>query len=285
MLVFRHGGAMTISYPGAFSPLGWPLDRFELDDRLRDRLFPFTSAIRKTRYPIASLRYWWLGTAIAKERQLRSGELQVVDAGCHDGIFRGYAGPIDGTRWIGLDRNLDHTQGDLVDYDTLIRCDFESVLPLEDESADVVVCSHVLEHLQHPQLLIAETTRILKGNGIALIAVPTLPKPLARVAEWKWAREFSRETREKGAHINAFWPSRLVALARSSGLELEIASGIYFVRIDGCPLENLPIWIRVNQCWAGLFPSLAGEFCAQLRKPARDETRKPDRRAPSGGPG
>lgn len=258
---------MNTRCPGAFSPLSWPLGRFELNDRLRERLFPRSGAIRKTRYPIASLRYWWLGNAIGREVQSRSAELLVVDAGCNDGILRGFVYPLEGTRWIGLDRNLDWPQGDLDKYDELKRCDLEAVLPLKSASADVVVCSHVLEHLLQPQTLIDELARVLKGKGIALIIVPILPKLMARVAEWHYAREFRAGKRKMGAHMHTFWPSRVVDLARHAGLELEIASGTYLLRIDGCLLENLRIWIRVNQCWAALFPSLGGELCMQFRKP------------------
>jgi len=258
---------MNIKYPGAFSPLNWPLDQFVLEDRFRGHLFRFPDHIRKTRYPIASLRYWWLGNAIRKELQARSDELKVVDAGCHAGVLRGYVHPMKGTRWTGLDHNLDWPQGDLDKYDALICCDFESELPLEDSWADVIVCSHVLEHLPKPQILVGEIVRVLKKKGIALIIVPILPKPLALIAEWNYAREFRAGTRKKGSHTHAFWPSRVINLAQPHGLDVEIACGTYFLRIDGCRLENLPSWIRANQYLAGMFPSLGGEFCMQLRKP------------------
>lgn len=40
---------------------------------------------------------------------------------------------------------------------------------------DVVICSHVLEHVDEDALAIAEIYRILKPNGIALIQVPMWP--------------------------------------------------------------------------------------------------------------
>jgi hypothetical protein len=33
-------------------------------------------------------------------------------------------------------------------------------------------------------------------------------------------------------------------------------------------LEDHRFWIRINQIWGALFPSLAQELCVQLRKPA-----------------
>lgn len=212
------------------------------------------------------MRYWWLGNAIEREVGRRAGELQVVDAGCHAGILRGYVGSMKGTRWIGLDHSLDWPRAHLDTYEGLVCCDFEHPLPLKDASSDVVVSSHVLEHLPRPQILTGEMVRVLRPDGIALIIVPILPKPLALVAERKYAREFRTGTRQKGHHVHMFWPRRLVGLARRAGLELEMASGIYLLRMDGSRLENWPAWIRVNQWWAGLCPSLGGEFCIQLRK-------------------
>jgi len=45
-------------------------------------------------------------------------------------------------------------------------------MPLPDESADVVVCSEVLEHLPSPGMAIREFSRIMKPQGFLLITVP-----------------------------------------------------------------------------------------------------------------
>ncbi|MFP5223868.1 MAG: methyltransferase domain-containing protein [Acidobacteriota bacterium] len=45
-------------------------------------------------------------------------------------------------------------------------------LPLQDASADVVLCSEVLEHVARPDLVIMEIGRILKPGGTALLTAP-----------------------------------------------------------------------------------------------------------------
>jgi len=52
----------------------------------------------------------------------------------------------------------------------------ENKLPLEDNSINVIYCSHVLEHLHNEniQFLLDEFYRILKPNGVVRILVPDL---------------------------------------------------------------------------------------------------------------
>lgn len=45
-------------------------------------------------------------------------------------------------------------------------------LPIRDFSADVVLCSQILEHLDQPNALLKETNRILRHNGVAYIDFP-----------------------------------------------------------------------------------------------------------------
>lgn len=45
-------------------------------------------------------------------------------------------------------------------------------LPYESNSFDVVLCTDVLEHLEHPQLIAAELVRICRPNGLVCIVVP-----------------------------------------------------------------------------------------------------------------
>ena len=62
-----------------------------------------------------------------------------------------------------------------VDYspssDLVLSADLRE-LPFPDASFDMVLCSHVLEHVRDSQKCIAEISRVLKRNGRALIQVP-----------------------------------------------------------------------------------------------------------------
>lgn len=45
-------------------------------------------------------------------------------------------------------------------------------LPIRSDSADKIVCSHVLEHLDNPREALSEINRVLAPNGIACISFP-----------------------------------------------------------------------------------------------------------------
>ena len=51
-------------------------------------------------------------------------------------------------------------------------------LPFPDETFDICVCSHVLEHVANPHEMVKEINRILKVNGIALIEFPNRLYPI-----------------------------------------------------------------------------------------------------------
>jgi SAM-dependent methyltransferase len=50
-----------------------------------------------------------------------------------------------------------------------------SPLPYENQSFDVVVASHIIEHLDHPEHVLSEFDRILRPKGILIIGVPMHP--------------------------------------------------------------------------------------------------------------
>lgn len=48
----------------------------------------------------------------------------------------------------------------------------EGPLPLPDEGYDLVICSHVLEHVPDDRLLLNEIRRLLRPDGLALLIIP-----------------------------------------------------------------------------------------------------------------
>lgn len=68
-----------------------------------------------------------------------------------------------GLRYLGIDRyddDADAQQQDLTD------------LPYGDNSYDLLICNHVLEHIPDDRKAISEIHRVLRPNGHALIMVP-----------------------------------------------------------------------------------------------------------------
>ncbi len=53
------------------------------------------------------------------------------------------------------------------------------VVPVEDASADTVLCTQVLEHITEHEKAASELSRILMPGGHAVITVPTPPEPFS----------------------------------------------------------------------------------------------------------
>lgn len=67
--------------------------------------------------------------------------------------------------------NLDYTTGDLESPIADVHFDVQAI-PFPDESYDVVICNHVLEHVDDDAKAMSEMYRILKPGGFAILQVP-----------------------------------------------------------------------------------------------------------------
>ena len=251
-----------------FRFLSEPLSSIDQNEETHRPDFEFARELQTRRYPVRALRYWWLNCVIHEEAKRLGRAPVIADVGCDTGIIKRFILPVKDARWVGLDLITDRKGIELARYDELHRCDFDKALPLPDEAFDIVICSHVLEHLPRPEFTLGELQRILKRGGMLLLGVPTAPKFIARVRERQFATQLKSGTRIAGQHIHVFWPKRLRKMAEDAGFDVEFATGTSLLRKKGSRLEDYALWIRLNQIGAALFPSLGRELCMQLRKPS-----------------
>jgi SAM-dependent methyltransferase len=61
--------------------------------------------------------------------------------------------------------------GDLSSRAAMVHFDLRQ-LPISDRAVDLVICSHVLEHIPEDFLAMREIARVLSATGVALIVVP-----------------------------------------------------------------------------------------------------------------
>ncbi len=67
--------------------------------------------------------------------------------------------------------NLDYTTADLESPIADVHFDVQKI-PFADESYDVLICNHVLEHVTSDHKAMSEIYRVLKPNGFAILQVP-----------------------------------------------------------------------------------------------------------------
>jgi SAM-dependent methyltransferase len=244
-----------------------PLASIDQNEEIRKPDFPFSGEITTRRYPVRALRYWWMHCVIQEELKQLDHPPVIADIGCDRGIIKRFIPPIKDAVWLGLDIDTNREGIALANYDELHRCDFDDRLTLPDASVDIAICSHVLEHLPRPEFTMGEIARILRPGGMLLLGVPTAPKFIAHFREGRFAKELKADKRKLGQHIHVFWGNRLRRLTRKVGLEVEFSTGTALIRKKGSRLEGYASWIRLNQIFAALFPSLGQELCLQVRKP------------------
>ncbi len=67
--------------------------------------------------------------------------------------------------------NLDYTTADLVSPLADVKTDIRNMV-FDDNKFDVVICNHVLEHIDKEQQALKEILRVLKPGGWAILQVP-----------------------------------------------------------------------------------------------------------------
>ncbi len=221
----------------------------------------------KSKYPTRALRYWWV------ERKLReitsqnplNQTIKIIDMGCNKGNIKHFVGELPNVEWIGLDWKVNKSQLKEAGYTQSVECDFCQKIPIAENSADVLIFLHVIEHLPNPEFTMQEIARILRPNGLLLAGSPIAPSFVAYFRHKQLRYKLKQDPKRIGRHINSLccpWWKRLL---KANHFECEIFSGVFFMRHSGNPLENHKWWIRLNLLWGALFPAIGGELYIAAR--------------------
>jgi len=68
-------------------------------------------------------------------------------------------------------KNLDYTTADLYSPIVDVKADILD-LPFEDNSFDIILCNHVLEHIENDHKAMTELYRVLKPKGMGIFQIP-----------------------------------------------------------------------------------------------------------------
>lgn len=225
-----------------------------------------------THYPIKMLRYWFVYHLIREQAARLGRPLRICEIGVDRGqmpCFVRDAGFTDIAAWDAVDYRL-RPELAAAGYTRQIEADVDRSDFQLEQTYDVIIVLHLLEHLFEPEGLVNKLVPALRDDGLLLGGFPVTPHLLQ---PW-WQRRLRQRIQRSHAnfgHVSVFSEHRVRTMAGSAGLAPEFISGAFMMRKTGAAVENYPAWARLNLVWGALFPSLGGELYWSLRKPAKPD--------------
>ncbi|HYI73713.1 MAG TPA: methyltransferase domain-containing protein [Gaiellaceae bacterium] len=146
---------------------------------------------------------------------------RVLDLGCRSGALTRHF--LDGNSVVGLDVDaaaLEKAQALGIEP---VEANVEDPLPFEDASFDAVVAGELLEHLQFPDALVAETRRVLRPGGVLVGSVPNAFRVQSRL---RFLR--GQPPEDDPTHLRMFSPSAMRRLLSAfDDVRLDFVGGRY----------------------------------------------------------
>ena len=133
---------------------------------------------------------------------------------------------------IVVNRAIDYTATEFKPGSLLGQMDITNI-QLPDNLLDVILCVHVLEHIEDDAKAMAELYRVLAPGGWALLQVPlsrileeTLEDPAARTPEQRYAAYGQRD------HVRIYAERDYVKRLRTAGFQIEFYNAVTWLGPD-----------------------------------------------------
>ena len=146
---------------------------------------------------------------------------RVLDLGCRSGALTRHI--LEGNELVGLDVDA----AALAKASDLgiepVQANVEEPLPFEDASFDAVVAGELFEHLQFPDILVAEIARVLRPGGVLVGSVPNAFRLQGRLRFL-----LGRPPEDDPTHLQMFSPAAMRDLLGGfENVRLEFVGGRY----------------------------------------------------------
>ena len=146
---------------------------------------------------------------------------RVLDLGCRSGALTKHF--LDGNSVVGLDVDAAALEKASSRGIEPVQANVEERLPFDDASFDAVVAGELLEHLQFPDALVAEISRVLRHEGVLVGSVPNAFRLQNRL---RFLR--GRAPEDDPTHLRMFSPRELHGLlAGFDDVEVSFVGGRY----------------------------------------------------------
>ncbi|OFY06318.1 MAG: hypothetical protein A2W93_10785 [Bacteroidetes bacterium GWF2_43_63] len=97
-------------------------------------------------------------------KDFKSDQIKVLDIAPDDNL----------RKWLKNKPQISYRSLDLFRKDVDDNCDITNMNIYNDKSYDIIICSHVLEHVEDDKKALCEIHRVLSDKGFAIIMAPVL---------------------------------------------------------------------------------------------------------------
>ena len=176
----------------------------------------------------------------------------ILDIGCGDGGLT-YCLARAGVHMVGIDNEalgIDFAKNNIASTGEMLECEFvvgsAYELPFPDDHFDHVVSCEVIEHVNHPEKMIAEARRVLRPGGLFVLTTPY------RLSEFPGDPN----------HVREYYPTELEKLCRVefSQVEMKLTHhtfwfGLYTYTVRPFKRRHVGMWIiNALALWFGYNP-------------------------------
>jgi len=153
------------------------------------------------------------------EKYRRTGGKKILDIGCGTGDFLNY---MQNKKWEidGIEKNEGARKIAIKKNNIKINSDLLSLK--EKDKYDVVTMWHVLEHIYYPQSYIKKIYKILKKDGVIIIAVPNCNSYDAKKYKENWVAY------DLPIHVSHFRKKDIYNIANKNNLKLKHVEPMFF---------------------------------------------------------
>jgi len=130
-------------------------------------------------------------------------------------------------------KSVTYTSADFYRDDVDIQIDICDMHELQSGQFDIVICSHILEHVTSPEKAFSELLRVLKPGGFAIIMVPLFWDVIETIENPGYnTEELRNKYYGQGDHVRLFAKPDFLNRISQAGFRIETLDSSAFDKVE-----------------------------------------------------